>query len=245
MKIALFGYGKMGHEVELAARERGHEIVVTFDRPEQIDRETLRHAEAIVDFTEPASVRGNVEHAAALTLPIVIGTTGWKNDRDAVETMVKRAGIGCIVATNFSIGVNLFLAVVREAAAKFGTAGYDAYVLEAHHRMKKDYPSGTAITLANAMVDAMPNKSHTIHDLSQGEPIANDALLVSSLRSGSITGTHTVGFESDVDSVELAHRAKSRKGFALGAIRAAEWIVGRQGMYQFEEHVADIIGIGQ
>jgi 4-hydroxy-tetrahydrodipicolinate reductase len=245
MNIALFGYGKMGHEVEAAAIERGHAIVATFDRPEEITLEKLREAnsDVIIDFTEPSAVKGNVERACAVKLPIVIGTTGWSEDRDVVEKMIAEAGTSGIVASNFSIGVNAFLQIVRKASHLLEAADYDAYVLETHHRMKKDHPSGTALQIAKVMISEMPSKNEIVHDLPQGEVVPSNALVVSSLRSGAVTGTHTVGFESEVDSIELTHRAKSRKGFAVGAVRAAEWIVGKKGFFQFEEMIEEILSV--
>lgn len=245
MNIALFGYGKMGHEVEAAAIQRGHSIVAKFDRPEEISQDQLRavKAEAIIDFTEPAAVLGNVTEACRAGLPIVIGTTGWGNERAEIERLISSAGTAAIFASNFSIGVNLFLQVVRTASRMLDGAGYDAYVLEAHHRMKKDHPSGTALEIARVMIEAMNSKSEIVHELPPGAAVAKDALVVSSLRAGSITGTHTVGFESEVDSIELTHRARSRKGFAVGAVRAAEWIVGKKGFFQFEESIEEILSI--
>ncbi len=245
MNIALFGYGKMGHEVEAAAFERGHSIVAKFDRPEEITKESLvgSRANVIIDFTEPVAVLGNVQHACDAKLPMVIGTTGWKEHREEAEKLVAKSGTAAIVASNFSIGVNLFLQIVRNASGLLDAADYDAFVLEAHHRMKKDHPSGTALEIARVMIEAMPSKKKIVHDLAQNEVVKKDALLVSSLRAGSITGTHTVGFESDVDSIELTHRARSRKGFAMGAVRAAEWIVGKSGFFQFEESIEEILSV--
>ena len=243
MKIALFGYGKMGHEVETAAIAAGHSVVQKFDLdpPAMVDGLKSSGAECAIDFSSAASVLQHVELCVQAKVPLVIGTTGWDKSLAAVNQLVEDAGIGCVAGSNFSIGVNLFLSIVRHAAKLLDSAGYDAYILEAHHRAKKDFPSGTALRLAEAMLEEMKSKSNIISELSQGEAIAKDALLISSIRSGAIPGTHTACFESEVDTIELTHRARSRRGFATGAVTAAEWIIGKKGFYRFEEHIGEIL----
>lgn len=243
MKIALFGYGKMGHEIEAMATAMGHEIVARFDIDIPSTSAAIRESKAdvAIDFSQPDAVEANVKLVAEARIPIVIGTTGWEPSRETVQRIVEQVGIGCVAGSNFSIGVNLFLEIVRNAAKLMDEAGYDAYITEAHHRAKKDFPSGTALRLAEAMLSGMETKSRTISELPKGEAVATDAILISSIRSGSIPGTHTVGFESDVDSIELTHRARSRRGFAAGAVKAAEWIVSQKGFYKFEDHVTDIL----
>jgi 4-hydroxy-tetrahydrodipicolinate reductase len=246
IKIALIGYGKMGHEVERAALERGHAIVATIDIGDAIDGEILKRsgAEVAIDFTQPSAVLSHVWAAASAYVPIVIGTTGWERELDGIKQVVEESHIGCMYGSNFSVGVNLFLAMVRNAARLTDKAGYDSYVVEAHHRMKKDYPSGTALRVAEAIVRESSTKTEIVSSLKQGEPIDPKALMISSIRAGNITGTHTVGFEGEDDSIELVHTAKSRRGFASGAVRAAEWIVNRKGFYRFEEFVQDVLGAG-
>lgn len=245
MKIALIGYGKMGHEVEAAAHLRSHSIVATFDVDAPLSAEALRTcgAEVAIDFTQPDSVLSNVRIAADAGVPLVIGTTGWEAHIGEVRLTVENARIACVFASNFSIGVNLFLKIVADASQLLSTSGYDVYLSESHHRAKKDYPSGTALRIAEAILGGSAEKTHIQPELVRGEAITKDALQISSIRAGSITGTHTVGFDSDVDQIELTHRAKSRAGFALGAVRAAEWAVGRHGMFRFEEHISEILGI--
>ncbi len=243
MKIALLGYGKMGHEVEAAALAAGHTIVRKFDidPAATLDALVASGAECVIDFSAASTIERHVELCIEARVPIVIGTTGWDSATVNVRKRIEAAGIGCIVGSNFSIGVNLFLAIVREAAQLLDPAGYDAYILEAHHRAKKDFPSGTALRLSEAMLAEMKSKTHAITELPQGEAIPKDALLISSIRAGTITGTHTVGFESEDDSIELTHRARTRRGFAVGSIRAAEWIIGKKGFYRFEENVDKIL----
>jgi 4-hydroxy-tetrahydrodipicolinate reductase len=243
MKIALLGYGKMGKEVEAAAREMGHSVAGKFHGDRMISPDTLREsgADVVIDFTQPSAVLTNVRVCAKAGIPIVIGTTGWDTEREKVKAMVAESGIGCIAGANFSVGVNLFLEIVRNAARLISAANYDVYITEAHHRTKKDFPSGTALRLSEAVLAGMKSKSRVASGLKQGEGVAADTLVVSSVRAGVITGTHTVGFDSEEDSIELTHTAKSRKGFATGSIRAAEWILKRKGYFTFEEHIADIL----
>jgi len=233
----------MGHEVEAAALAAGHSIAASFDVGHEATEEALQKsgANVAIDFSHPMAVETNVRLCANAGLNIVIGTTGWESSLKSVQRTVEENGIGCVVGSNFSIGVNLFLQIVREASRAVNAAGYDAYIVEAHHRAKKDFPSGTALRLSEAVLAGLTSKSRVAAELPRGEAIPPDTLLISSIRAGTITGTHTVGFESEDDSIELTHRAKSRRGFATGAIHAAEWIVGQKGFYRFEEHIAEIL----
>jgi 4-hydroxy-tetrahydrodipicolinate reductase len=243
MKIAISGYGKMGREIELVARSRGHVIASTFDIDNLLSPDELKAsgAEVVIDFTQPDVVRSNVEMCAKAKIPIVIGTTGWENDSQKVKKLVEDAGIGCVSASNFSIGVNLFFRIVSEASRLLSTADYDVFINETHHRMKKDFPSGTALKIAEEILTQFPSKKKAVSELTQGKAPHAEELVISSVRAGLVTGTHTVGFEAEEDSIELTHRAKSRRGFALGAVRAAEWIAGKKGMYRFEEHLEEIL----
>ncbi len=249
MKIALLGYGKMGHEIEAAALQAGHSIAATFDdtggtsaaADATLDGLRDSGADVAIDFSQANAVETNVSLCAEAGIPIVIGTTGWESSLDAVRKMVDDGGIGCVVGSNFSIGVNLFLEIVRTASRLVSAADYDGYIIEEHHRTKKDFPSGTALRISEVMLAGLKSKTKIASALKQGEGVAPDTILISSVRAGAITGMHTVGFDSDVDSIELTHRAKSRRGFAIGAIDAAEWIVGRKGFYRFEEHINEIL----
>lgn len=244
MKLALAGYGKMGHEVEAVAKARGHEIVGTYDVDRMLSPESLKTQapDAVIDFTQPDTVVTNVRVCTKAKVPMVIGTTGWDADMPKVKKMIEDAGIGCIIGSNFSIGVNLFLKIVASASRLLSVAEYDVYITEAHHRTKKDYPSGTALRISEAVLSGFTSKTKVISQLKQGEAPSPESILISSIRAGAITGTHTVGFDSEEDSIELTHRAKSRRGFALGAVHAAEWIKDKKGFYRFEEHITEILG---
>jgi 4-hydroxy-tetrahydrodipicolinate reductase len=244
MKLALAGYGKMGHEVEAAAKSRGHEIVGVYDVDKPLSTESLKaqSPDAIIDFTQPDTVVSNVKIYSTARIPMVIGTTGWDADVEKVKKMVEDAGIGCVIGSNYSIGVNLFLKIVASASKLLNAADYDVFITEAHHRMKKDFPSGTALRISEAVLSGFTSKTKVVSQLTQGEAPNPESILISSIRAGATTGTHTVGFDSEEDSIELVHRAKSRRGFALGAVHAAEWIAGKKGFYRFEEHITEILG---
>ncbi len=243
MKLALAGYGKMGHEVEAAAKARGHEIVAIFDIDKLLSPEALKlyAPDAVIDFTQPDTVVTNVRVCTKAKIPLIIGTTGWDSELPKVRKMIDEAGTGCVIGSNFSIGVNLFLKIVASASRLLSVADYDVYITEAHHRTKKDFPSGTALRISESVLSGFKSKTKVVSELKQGEAPSPEAILISSIRSGSITGTHTVGFDSEEDAIELTHRAKSRRGFALGAVHSAEWIVGKKGLYRFEEHITEIL----
>jgi len=235
MKVAVVGYGKMGHEVEAILRERGHE-------PACIDLGQPFPAGCVVgiDFTEPAAVLGNVQAALGAGARYVVGTTGWSDRRAEVEGAVARAGSGLVYAATFSLGVNLFYRIVREAAALLAPfPDYDPYVLEKHHRQKKDAPSGTANVLAD-IVARSGGVRRTAVDRLEGL-LPTEAFNVSSVRAGGIVGEHVVGFDSGGDEILIEHRARSRRGFALGAVLAAEWIATRTGVHPFEAVLDDLI----
>jgi 4-hydroxy-tetrahydrodipicolinate reductase len=224
MRLALIGYGKMGRIIEQAAARGGHEVVCVRDLFE--NRGQLEDAEVSLDFSEPGAVIDNLRNAAAAGTAIVIGTTGWYDHIDQARAIVASAGIGCVYGSNFSIGVNLMFHIVRDAARLFSRfEAYDPFIEEAHHKFKKDAPSGTALFLKRIV---------------EGEYRREPP--VTSVRAGYIPGTHVVGFDSTADTVELTHRARDRSGFAEGAITAAEWIAGRKGFYEFSEVIEERLG---
>jgi 4-hydroxy-tetrahydrodipicolinate reductase len=228
MRVAIVGYGKMGHEVEGVLRERGHEVVVA-------PRGSFPSGCAVgIDFTRGDAVLANLDRALAAQARYVVGTTGWADRLDEVRRRVAAAQGGLVHAPNFSLGVNLYYRIVRSAAALLAPfPDYDPYVLERHHRQKKDAPSGTAKVLAAIVEDSGGHRRKAASSLAA--PLADDAFHVGSLRAGGIVGEHTVGFDSGGDEILLEHRARSRRGFAQGAVLAAEWIAGRSGVHLFEE----------
>jgi 4-hydroxy-tetrahydrodipicolinate reductase len=234
MKVAVVGHGAMGREVEAALREAGHE-------PLLVGRGAGFPAGCPVgiDFTRAEAVPGNVAAALAAGARYVVGTTGWHERLGEVRRQVEAVGGGLVYAANFSIGVQLFFRIVRQAAASLAAfPDYDPYVLERHHRRKRDAPSGTARQLASIVAAAGGRRREPAASLEGALPEA--AFHVAALRAGGIVGDHTVGFDSGGDEILLEHRARSRRGFALGAVRAAEWIASRGGFHAFEDVLDEI-----
>ncbi|MDP9053142.1 MAG: 4-hydroxy-tetrahydrodipicolinate reductase [Acidobacteriota bacterium] len=223
MKIAIVGYGKMGHMVERLAAEKG--IVVgakldEFNNAEYagITPENFAGVDVAIDFSIPSTVVGNIERIAALGVNLVIGTTGWQDRMSYVKELVSKHGIGLVWSPNYSVGVNAFFHIVNEAAKLLsGAPEYEAWAWEIHHSAKKDAPSGTLLKL----VDEMRGAGYARH------------VDVSSNRAGAIAGTHEIGFDSAADTITLRHTARSREGFASGAVKAAEWIAGKKGFHEF------------
>lgn len=246
LKIALLGYGRMGHAVEAVATARGHYVGVTLDVDDNaggagIDAGGFAGVDAAVDFTEASAVLDNVAATMRVGVPLVVGTTGWDDRAGQVRSIVEEHDGALVYAANFSIGANLFFRLVERAAVLFDRFDdYDPYVFEHHHRDKIDAPSGTALRLAQAVIDGVGRKTH----VQAGNPdgaIDRDALHVASLRAGAAFGEHRVGFDGDADTIELVHTARGRGGFAHGAVLAAEWIAGRRGFFSFDEVLDDIL----
>ncbi|MBQ2601370.1 MAG: 4-hydroxy-tetrahydrodipicolinate reductase [Treponema sp.] len=236
MKIALVGYGKMGHMIEQSAKSFGHEVVATVDsfspdasvKVSAGDGDALARAvsesgaEGVIEFTSPASVIGNIKALLPLKLPLVVGSTGWNDRMDEVRDLASSCGGTVMHSANFSIGVNMFYRMVEEAARLVNAfEEYDVAVWEMHHNQKADSPSGTAIDVAKRVMSGFKRKTEMVTDAFHGRPEKNQ-LHVSSTRCGTVPGTHTVYFDSTADTIELTHTARSRLGFANGAVHALE-----------------------
>jgi len=225
MNIALIGYGKMGKLVEQLAPAQGAQVRLKLDefnntRFEGITPDNFRGIDVAIDFSIPGAAVENIERISALGVNIVVGTTGWFEQLDRVRCIVEKAGTGLVWSPNFSIGVNAFYRLVREAARLMANeSAYEAWAYEIHHSTKKDAPSGTLWKLVETMKKA--GYSHKID--------------VSSNRAGAHPGTHEIGFDSAADTITLRHVARSREGFAQGALRAAGWLTGKKGFYEFSE----------
>jgi 4-hydroxy-tetrahydrodipicolinate reductase len=218
MKVAIIGYGKMGRLIEQLAPEYGFTTVVTVDIGDDFAK--AAGADVAIEFTVPEAVPGNIEKLAAMRLPVVVGTTGWSKHMDQVRAVVEKNGSALVWSPNFSVGVNVFLRVVREAARLLADEKeYGAWAWEIHHDTKKDAPSGTMIKLVDEMKAAGYARN----------------IDVSSNRAGRHPGTHEIGFDSAADTITLRHTARSREGFARGALKAAQWIVGKQGVFEFSD----------
>ncbi len=234
MKIALVGYGKMGHMLEQSAIRFGHEVVATIDVfakdasvivPEGDTDAIVRAvkssgAEGIIEFTHPKSVIANIKALLPLGLPLVVGTTGWNDKHEEIAALAKEVGGTIMTAGNFSIGVNMFYRIVEEAAKIMADySEYDVATWEAHHNQKADSPSGTALEIARRVMLGNKTKTEMVFDAFHERPKANQ-LHVSSTRCGNIPGTHKVFFDGTADTIELTHTARSREGFADGAVRS-------------------------
>ena len=225
MKIALIGYGKMGHAIEALATERGHVVVCTIDNPQEMKdkHEFLLHADVAIEFTTPATAVANLRHCLEHGVPVVCGTTGWNSDYDSVADECRTRGGRLFTASNFSIGMNIMFALNERLASMMrGRNDYKVSIAETHHIHKLDAPSGTAITLRDQIV---ANGSRQEQEI----PIA-------SYREGEVPGTHTVTYDSDIDTITLTHEAHSRKGLALGALLAAEFLAtATPGVYTMKD----------
>ena len=236
MKIALVGYGKMGHMIAKAAEARGHEVVctvdlfakdascITQDSLVMVNAVKASGAEGVIEFSHPASVLANINALVPSGIPLVVGTTGWLDKLDDVTEQVRLNKSSLLYSANFSIGVNLFYRMVSEAAHLMASfEEYDVAVFESHHNQKADSPSGTALDIAKRILENIPRKTKLVTDSFDRKPEPGE-LHLASVRVGSVPGTHTVWFDSAADTIELTHTARSREGFALGAIRAIEWL---------------------
>ncbi len=199
-------------------------------------------ADVAVHFALPPTVVTHVAALAKLQKPIVVGTTGWQNDRAKVQSIVQSSGIGLVHAANFSLGVNVFNRIIKAAGTLFDRFGeYDVSVDEIHHREKVDAPSGTAVSIAAVLLSSIKRKREILAGSPEGK-IRPEQLQITSRRIGSVVGTHSVRFDSTADCIEIVHTAKNRTGFALGAIVAAEWVKDKRGMFTFDEVLEDVFG---
>lgn len=228
MKIALIGYGKMGKTIEQIARNRGHEIVAIIDINNHADirSEAFKNADVAIEFTTPVTAFANYQACFEADVPVVSGTTGWLDRLEEVKQICEKEGKTFFYASNFSIGVNIFFALNTYLARIMnGFPSYDVRMTETHHIHKLDAPSGTAITLAEGILENIDRKERWT--LETAEQPAD--LPIHAVREGEIPGIHEIVYESDVDSIRIKHDAKSRAGFALGAVIAAEFTAGKKG----------------
>ena len=228
MKIALIGYGKMGRMIEKIALDRGHEIVCKIDVDNQSDFGSAEFASAdvAIEFTTPKTAVGNIERSFAAGVPVVCGTTGWLEQMDHIKELCEQTKGALFYASNYSLGVNIFMAVNRYLAKIMnGFKQYDPTINEVHHIHKLDHPSGTAITLAEGIMSQLERKN------AWTEETDAEGLLITHQREGEVPGIHTITWDSAEDTISMRHEAKGREGLALGAVAAAEWLAGRQGFY--------------
>jgi 4-hydroxy-tetrahydrodipicolinate reductase len=225
MNLAIVGYGKMGRLVEQLAPGYGFAVPLRLDIEENangagITRERFRGIDVAVEFSTPEAALGNIERLAAIGVNTVVGTTGWNEQAARARAAVEKGGTGLVWSPNFSVGVNIFMHLVAEASRRFAPyPEYGAWAWEIHHAAKKDAPSGTLLRLVEEMERADPRRS----------------VGISSSRAGAHPGTHEIGFDSAADTITLRHTARSREGFARGALEAARWVAGKKGFFEFRD----------
>ena len=238
MKIALIGYGKMGKAIEAIALQKGHEIVlkIDFDNIADLTPENLKKADVAIEFTGPESAVENIKHCIHAGVPVVSGSTGWLARWQEISNECLEKESALVYASNYSIGVNLFFEVNKYLASLMNDYGqYDVKMEEVHHTQKLDSPSGTAITLAEQVLEHINRKSVWVNKLAK----SNDELEIKSIRQDPAPGTHTIKYTSEIDDIEIIHTAHNRVGFATGAVVAAEFIAGKKGVYSMK----DVLGL--
>lgn len=234
MKIALLGYGKMGKEIEKIALERGHEITLKIDINSDWTKEKqlLSSADVAIEFSTPQSTIQNIFHSFDVNVPVVVGTTGWMEQLDYVKEVCEKNGQTLFYASNFSIGVNIFFEINKKLAAMMNKqSGYNVSMEEIHHTEKLDSPSGTAIKLAEGILEKYPHKKSWVNTTTDKPEV----LGIVSKRIDKVPGTHTVTWSSEIDELEIKHTAHNRKGFALGAVMAAEWVSDKRGVFTMHD----------
>ncbi|MDT7833342.1 4-hydroxy-tetrahydrodipicolinate reductase [Flavobacteriaceae bacterium S356] len=233
MKIALLGYGRMGKEIEKIALQRGHEIVLKVSKDSSYD---ICKADVAIDFSIPDAAYGNISNCINNNIPVISGTTGWLDHYDAIEKLCLDKEGAFIYASNFSLGVNIFFELNKQLATLMKTVeGYNTSIEEIHHTKKLDAPSGTAITLAEGIIEDSEKTAWKL----DGKASEN-TIPIAAKRIPGVPGTHTISYDSDIDSIEIKHTAHNRQGFALGAVVAAEWLQHRKGVFTMK----DVLNIG-
>ena len=239
MKITLLGYGKMGHAIEEIAVSRGHEIVCAVGIENLEDRtvENIKKADVVIEFTGPDSAYDNLKMCIESGVPVVCGSTGWLSRYDEIKQLAEQKNVGLIYASNFSVGVNIFFAINRKLAQLMAAhPEYKIDLKEIHHTQKLDAPSGTAITLAEQVMESAKNKKKWVNQPSSNE----DELVIISERTDPSPGTHIINYRSEIDDICITHTAHNRKGFATGAVLAAEFLAEKKhGIYSMK----DVLGI--
>lgn len=234
MNIALIGYGKMGKTIEEIALQRGHQIVLKIDIDNATDftRENLNKADAAIEFTGPHSAYENVKKLMQFGTATICGSTGWLQHLNEIHESCKQNDAAFLYASNFSVGVNIFFELNKKLASLMAShPDYEVAIKEIHHTQKKDAPSGTAITLAEQILENIPGKKSWVNHISDNK----DELEIISDRIDPAPGTHAIKYSSAIDDIEIIHTAHSRKGFALGAVIAAEFIAGKKGIYSMKD----------
>ena len=232
MKIALLGYGKMGKEIEKISLERGHTISLIKDKNDNI--KSIKGSDVAINFSTPNSAVSNIKLALESSVPVVSGTTGWLDHYNEIVNYSKKTKTSFIYSSNYSLGVNLFFELNKKLAKLLSNHNdYKIFVQEIHHKEKLDKPSGTALTLIDDIIKNSDYEGWTF------EKSKNKIVRIESLRENNVPGIHKINYDSDIDSIEIKHTAHSRKGFALGAVVTAEWIINKQGVFNMSDIIND------
>ena len=247
MNIVISGYGKMGKIIEKKAQERGHFITATVDpiEPEasnkNLSEEILENTDIVIDFSIPQTAMENAEKVCRAGKKLVMGTTGWYDNMSVMQKLASKDGSAIIWSGNFSLGVNIFFAIVAKTSQIMNSfSEYDPFIHEFHHNKKADSPSGTAVMIGDIVLNEIDRKTVIISKELKRQ-INPEELHISSTRGGSIPGTHILTFDSPVDTIELKHTARGREGFASGAVSAGEWIMDKNGFFSINDMMQDII----
>jgi 4-hydroxy-tetrahydrodipicolinate reductase len=249
MKLTLVGNGRMGRQIaDIVARSGSHTIDRVLDFQDTIDADSFRGSDAIIDFTVRDAFLANYPAMLASGVPVLVGTTGWDDVMERVKEEVASAGASMLYSANYSLGVNIFFRTLREAARLIAPfEQFDIALSEQHHTGKADFPSGTAIKAAEEILKSNPRKRTVVRELEDGRKLRSDELQVASIRLGSVFGVHSAIIDSESDTIEVSHTAKSRTGFASGAVHAAEWLAGRHavtpGFYTMDDFLNDLFSV--
>lgn len=239
MRIALIGYGKMGRVIETIAVERGHTIVAKANTEFPIEKIDFAQVDVAIEFTAPDLAVKHINHCVDHQTPVVVGTTAWGDQLDQVTDYVNKGEGALLHASNFSIGVNVFFDINRRLAELMEPhTSYEASMEEAHHTQKLDAPSGTAISLANDMMFENKNLSSWVHREEKAPEVNKGQIALTSYRREGVPGTHTIRYKSEIDTIEIKHTAHNRQGFALGSVIAAEWLLGKQGVFTMRDIIS-------
>ncbi len=245
-RLCLIGYGKMGHMLHQLAPQKGCEVMSIIDPsfPEyhsEINARSLANVDIAIDFSHPSAIVSNLEKLLSLQQSCVIGTTGWHSEIPRITERCKELDMGLLYSANFSLGMNLFSRLVTSAVEIFDAFDdYDLLAWEKHHAQKADSPSGTAIELANLILERSSRKKRVVWDRLERRP-EPDELHFASMRGGNIPGTHALAFDSEADTIELSHVVRNRATFAHGALLAARWLNGKKGVYSFSDMISEIL----
>jgi 4-hydroxy-tetrahydrodipicolinate reductase len=247
MNIAIAGYGRMGKKIEMVCREKGLTVVSTIDMMAQeakyseINAESLSGVDVVIDFTYPDAALENISKYVHHGVDVIMGTTGWFDKMEEVTAMVGDT-IGFLWSGNFSTGVNIYFRIVRAASKLFDRfPDYDPMLYEIHHNQKKDSPSGTAEMIGAILLEEIGRKNRGVTEKLDRQ-IAEDEIHFASMRGGHYHGTHSVQFDSPVDTIEIKHTARNREGFARGAVDAAQWLHGKKGLFSIDDYIDSIMG---